>query len=55
MKRKLIYFMIVVGLATAVTLKVSQNKVDMNELTLLNIEALADNFSGDGNASKCFR
>ncbi len=26
MKRKLIYFMIVVGLATAVTLKVSQNK-----------------------------
>lgn len=43
MKRKLIYFMIVVGLATAVTLKVSQNKVDMSELTLLNIEALADN------------
>lgn len=87
MKRIFICLVAVVGLATAVTLKASQNKVDISELTLLNIEALAndesgssnswdcwssqkpgygyyrcgvpcvwvDNFSGDGNASKCFR
>ena len=56
MKRKLIYFMIVVGLTTAVTLKVSQNKVDISELTLLNIEALAElvNFIQGGNINAYF-